>query len=134
MIVLSNNENQVLAPGESIIFDKVIMKGGCCECHMNRTDSVRLKMGRKYLVTFSGNISNESGTGAIELIMTLGGVPLEESSMRLTPGITQVFDNVSATTGVEVHCMDFGRISITNNSATANVGIAAGSSLVIREV
>lgn len=134
MIVLSNTQDQTIGPGESIIFDRVVMKSGCCECHMNRTDSVRLKMGRKYLVTFSGNISNETGTDAIELIMRLGGVPLEETSMQLTPGITQVYDNVSATTGVEVHCMDFGRISVTNNSDTADIGIAAGSSLVIREV
>lgn len=134
MIVLSNTETQTIAPGESIIFDRVVMRSGHCECHMDRTSSVRLKMGRKYLVTFSGNISNATGTGAIELIMSLGDVPLEETSMQLTPGITQVFDNISSTTGVQVSCLDYGRLRVVNNSATASVGIAAGSSLVIREV
>lgn len=37
MIELSNTADQVLTAGQSITFDKVLLKTGCAECHRANT-------------------------------------------------------------------------------------------------
>lgn len=129
MIVLSNTTAQTLTPGQSIAFDKVVHKSGNAECHRMGTGSVKLKMPGVYAVDFSGNISS-TVAGTPQLVIELGGDPLNETTMKSTPAATGDFNNVSTGTKVRNCCGDYDRITVTNNG-TIDVVVDANSNLRI---
>lgn len=129
MIVLSNTTAQTLAPGQSITFDKVVHKSGCAECHRPGTASVKLRCQGVYAVAFSGNVTS-TGAGTVQLVIELGGDPLNETTMKSTPAATGDFNNVSSGTKVRNCCGDYDRITVTNNG-TIDVVVDANSNLRI---
>lgn len=129
MIVLSNTTAQTLAPGQSITFDKVVHKSGCAECHRPGTASVKLRCQGVYAVDFSGNVAS-TVAGTVQLVIELGGDPLNETTMKSTPAATGDFDNVSSGTKVRNCCGDYDRITVTNNG-TIDVVVDANSNLRI---
>lgn len=129
MIVLSNTTAQTLAPGQSITFDKVVHKSGCAECHRPGIASVKLRCQGVYAVDFSGNVTS-TVAGTVQLVIELGGDPLNETTMKSTPAATGDFNNVSSGTKVRNCCGDYDRITVTNNG-TIDVVVDANSNLRI---
>lgn len=130
MIVLSNTIEQTIQPGQSLIFDEVILKAGCCECHRKNTGSVKLRSNGIYSIGFSGNIGGETAATAVQLAISVGGSPLLETTMISVPAAIADRNNVSTETRYRNCCGDYDRVSVTN-TGTVPVIVAANSSLVI---
>lgn len=132
MLVLSNSTPQILAPGESLIFDTIVFKANeCLCCHRKNSPSVKLMTkGRKYKVDFHANIGPSGAAESTSLILRNEGDNLPETLM-IAPAIADgTFANVSTGTIVANCCCERARITVTNNGLNA-VTVAAGSSLVI---
>lgn len=132
MIVLSNTLAQTLAVGESITFDRVILHTGCGECHRANSQSVKMRAHGIYEIHFSGNIS---GTAAnpVQLSILVGGEPLPETTMIVTPAAAGDQFNVATATAVKNCCGDYDRVTITN-TGTAPVLVETDTLLFVKRV
>lgn len=130
MILLSNTTEQTLQPGQSIVFDEVVLKCGSCECHRRGTDAVKLRSNGVYAAEFSGNIGGTTAATAVQLAFTLGGTPLLETTMISTPAAVGDLNNVAKTTRIKNCCGDYDRIRVTN-TGTTTVVVGANSSFVL---
>lgn len=125
MIELSNTTAQTLAIGQSMVFDTVLLKTGCGECHRKNTGSVKLcaKSGI-YQVYFAGNISGATAGTPVQLNISLGGEVLPETTMIATPAAADDLNNVATTVTIKNCCCDYDRITIVNTGTTAlTVGV-----------
>ncbi len=129
MTVLSNTTEQTLQPGQSIVFDDVIFKSGCGECHRKNTSSVKLRANGIYALHFSGNIGGETAATPVQLSLTLGGSTLPETTMISTPAATTDRNNVATATRVRNCCGDYDRVSVTN-TGTVPVIVAPNTSFI----
>ncbi len=132
MIELSNTTEQTLQPGQSLIFDEVILRAGCCECHRNNTGSVKLRSNAIYSVSFSGNIGGVTAATPVQLSFDLGGSVLPETTMISVPTAIADRNNVSKTTRLKNCCGDYDRISVVN-SGTVPVVVAPNSSFIVEK-
>jgi len=132
MLQLSNSAVQTLAPGQSIIFDTVLVnKGECGCCHRKNSPAVKLyKRGTTYDVSFNGNIGTTTADGVAELAIQLGGETLPETMMTSETTAAGGLNNVFAHTLVPVCCNSYDRITVTNVGAST-INVDANSSLVI---
>ncbi len=130
MIVLSNTTEQTLQPGQSLVFDEVTFKAGCCECHRNNTGSVKLRSNGIYALTFSGNIGGPTAATPVQITMSLGGSTLPETTMISVPAAVTDRNNVSASTRLKNCCGDYDRVSIVN-TGTVPVIVAPNSAFIV---
>lgn len=130
MILLSNTTEQTLQPGQSIVFDEVLLKCGSCECHRRNTDAVKLRSNGVYVAEFSANIGTAVANTPVQLALTLGGSPLPETTMISNPGAVGSLNNVAKTTRIKNCCGDYDRVRVTNTGTTAVV-VGANSSFVL---
>lgn len=107
MIELSNTTAQVIPAGQSITFDKVLLKTGCAECHRENTGSVKMRANGIYEVSFAGNISGAVAGTPVQLAFQLGGVTLPETTMVSTPGAANASNNVATSTLIKNCCGDY---------------------------
>ena len=129
----SNNNQQVVNPGETVIFTEspvpcergfvnhrdeqgsFILSGWIPRqygCRCNRKDSAL------YLVDFGANIAIPTGgtAGAISLALTIGGSEIPASIMTVTPTATEQFFNVSRAINVQVFCNCCQTLTVRNIS------------------
>lgn len=131
MLNLTNTTEQILAPGESITFDLVLLRTGCCpraERHRVGSANVELLNGNIFNVDFSANIAGEAA-GAIQLAVFVNGEALPESTMISTPAAANELNNV-ARPGIKIRklgCSD--TVSVRNNGTT-NIILPAKSALL----
>lgn len=131
MILLSNTTAQLLQPGQSITFDKVILHHGCGECHNEQLPkTVKLRKQGVYTLHFSANITSATAGDALQLAIAAGGQPLVETAMNTTPSTANALRNVSTGTYFENCCSDMNRLSVINTGATA-VTVAPNTSFMI---
>ena len=105
MIVLSNLTTQVIQPGQSVTFDKIVLKAGTCECYNSQLPkSVRLKSNGIYSLGFSGNVAAAEAGQALQLAIAIGGQPLVETAMNSTAETAYGLNNVSTETRFRVSC------------------------------
>lgn len=134
MIVLSNNANQTLQPGQSMLFNEVIRHTGNGECHRKGSGTVTLKQkGGCYVISFSGNIQGTVDNTTIQLNIQSNGASLPETTMILTPSTAVEFNNVSTTTSVGSCCAQFDNLTVVNTGTTPIV-IGANPSFMVRRV
>jgi hypothetical protein len=135
MIVLSNSAAQTIAAGQSVIFDTTVIKTGCAEYHRENSSSVQLcSNSGVYELYFKGNVTNASGTDAVQLVLTSGGDTLQETQMISTPSASGSYNTVSSMTLIRNGCcITDNRIIVTNNGTVA-VTLAANSALVIKRI
>lgn len=133
MIELSNTADQVLTAGQSITFDKVLLKTGCAECHRENTGSVKMRANGIYEASFAGNISGAVAGTPVQLAFQLGGATMPETTMVATPGAANASNNVATSTLIKNCCGDYDRITVTNNG-TADVTVAANSAFIVRRL
>lgn len=135
MIVLSNTSAQVLASGQSIVFDRVLLKHNCGITHRPNTGIVHLNETRPYEIQFHGNVTGTAGI--MSLTIYDDGAPLPETLMTQRLVDATDYENISAGTIVGVASCPCERvrhaISIVN-SGTTPITIAANSVLIIKEV
>lgn len=130
MIVLSNTAAQTLQPGQSLIFDRVVTKCGCGECHRSNGNSVKLCKRACYELAFSANIRGEAVGTVVDLALSLGTDILRETVMESTTPSVDGFNNVATQTGVRNGCCDFDRVSVVNVGVNPVV-VGANSSFSI---
>lgn len=135
MILLSNTTAQTIAPGQALSFDKVILRSrNCSECYNPQASaSVKLCSQGTYEVSFSGNITNPTGTDAVQIAIAIGGQPLTETYMNSVPGAAGDLNNVAKTTFVKNCCCDLDRLSIIN-TGTVPVAIAPNTAFAIHKL
>lgn len=125
MIIVSNNAAQTIAPGQSVIFDRVIRHCGNGECFREGMTSIKLRGDGLYDISYGANITN-TAAGPVQLSLQLGGGTLPETTAISTPAAVGDFNNVSRSTSVRNCCGDFDRITLTN-TGTADVVVGANS-------
>lgn len=131
MIVLSNLSTQVIAPGQAVTFDNLVLKSGNCECWSRQLpNSTKLKAQGIYGLGFSGNVSVATVGQSAQLAIAVAGQPLVETTMISTPSTADALNNISTETRYRNCCCDMDRISVIN-TGTAPVTLAANSALVI---
>lgn len=134
MILLSNQLEQTLAPGQAVVFDLQIMKKGRCECHRTASSVVSLCTANVFDVSFSGNVTTV-GTGSVgsgQLAIAVDGEALSYGTMIATPDVAGEILNVSKTIPVQGCCgCGAPKISIVNNGTTSVI-LEPNSSLYIR--
>lgn len=131
MIELSNLAAQTLLPGQSVTFDKQVLKTGCGECFNSQVPtSVKLCGRGVYNVEFSGNITSNASTTPIILAITIAGTEIPQTRMNATPAAAGDLTNVGTGTLLNNCCCDLARISVTNVGTNPLV-IAPNSNLRI---
>lgn len=134
MISLSNSTSQAIAAGSSITFDVVNLKTGCAECHRANTASVKLcARPAIYEVNFSANVTNASGTDAVQLALQLSGDTLSDTTMISTPSAAGALNNISTSTLIRNNCCDYDRVTVTNTGTVA-VTVNPNAVLFVRRV
>lgn len=124
---------RIVTSGQSITFDKVLLKTGCAECHRENTGSVKMRANGIYEVSFAGNISGAVAGTPVQLAFQLGGVTMPETTMVSTPGAANASNNVATSTLIKNCCGDYDRITVTN-TGTADVTVAANSAFIVRRL
>lgn len=132
MIELSNTVAQRLTPGQSMVFNDVILHTGCSECHRENTGSIKMRANGIYEVSFGANISCVENRTDVELSIQIGGTTLPETRMISAPGAAG-FNSVYRTTLVKNCCGDYDRITVTN-TGTVDVIIDAHPVLIVKRV
>lgn len=130
MTSLSNTTAQTLQPGQSITFDKIVLKTGCGECYRSSTSSVKLRCNGVYVLSFHGNISGAAAGDVVDLAIQVGGVTLPETLMQYVTVTAAINGNVSAETPFENCCGDYDRVTVTNVGSIP-VNVAANSILTV---
>lgn len=134
MIVLSSSVEQTVQPGQSVVFDTVVQKTGCAECHRNNTGTVMLRdKGGTYEVHFSGNVGSETAATPVQLALALSAAPLAETTMISTPAAVGELNSVSTATLLKNCCCECERVSVMNNGVNPVV-LGANSSLFVKRV
>jgi len=129
MIVASNSAVQTLAPGQSIIFDAIIMRSNECNCCVRRS-SVKITHKGIHTISFSGNIGSTTAETDAELSIEVGGEVLPETRMISTSTAAGELNNVSTTTKYKVCCSSFSVVKVTN-TGTITINVDANTSLVV---
>lgn len=134
MIELSNTAAQVVAPGQAVTFNKIIMHTGCGECFSDRAPtSVKMKANGIYEIHFSGNIGGTAAGTPVQLAIVIGTSALPETVMVSTPAAANNFNNVSTQTRIKVCCCDLDRISVVN-SGTVPTLLSANMNLSVKRL
>lgn len=129
MISLSNTIEQVLAPGQSITFDLVLLHTGCAERHRTESANVELVSGCIFNVDFSANIANGTGAGEIELSVTLNGEPLPQGNLVSTPAAANEINNV-ARPGIKIQTCGCSNTISVRNTGENDIILPAKSALL----
>lgn len=132
MIQLSNSVAQAIQPGQAVTFDVVDLHTGCGECFNKLVPtSVKLRFnGGVYKLQFTGNATTDPAATA-QLAIAIGGTPLVNTAMNLTPATAGELINVHAETLFKNDCCgDVDRVSVINTGTVA-VTLAPGSSFSV---
>lgn len=131
MIKLSNSAAQTILPGQAVTFDKKTLHTGRGECfNPQLPTSAKLCFEGVYEIHFNGNITANAAATPIQLSLAIGGSPLVDTKMSVTPAAAGTLVNVSASTILKNCCCDLSRISVIN-SGTNPLVLAPDSNFYI---
>lgn len=135
MIEVSNMATQTLQPGQSIAFDKVLLRTTCgAECYNKQVPtSVKLKCPGIYELHFNGNVTSDTAGAAVQLAMTIANSPLVETAMNATITAANDIVNVSTSTLLRNCCCDLDRVSVTNIGTVPVTVVQNANFYVIRK-
>lgn len=134
MLVLSNTNEQTLAPGQSCTFDTVILHTGCGECYRPNSGAVGLRAKNGiYEVSYGANIGTATAGESAQLAINVDASPLLETTMISTSSAAGDLNKVSAMTAVRTCCCGMNSITIVN-TGTTTVTIDAHDCLYIKRV
>ena len=134
MIELSNTNAQVLAAGQSVIFDTVLLHTGCGECHRNNSASVNLAQRNAiYEVSFNANIGGVAA-GDAQLAITLDSSPLQETTGIVVTAAAGDLMNVAGSTFVKTCCCNAANTILLTNTGTTDINVGVNGRLSIKRV
>lgn len=135
MIEVSNTTTQTLQPGQSISFDKILLRTTCgSECRNRQVpSSIKLCAKGIYELHFNGNVTSDTAGAATQLAMAIGGAPLVETAMNATITAANDILNVSTSTLLRNCCCDLDRVSVTNIGTVPVTVVQNSNFYVIRK-
>lgn len=119
MIELSNSAELTLQPGQTAIFDTVLLHTGCDTCTRSSTGSIKLRCCGPYEVRFTGNIGTAGDTGTAQLSIAMGGVTYPPSTIISETATVGTLNAVERTFYLANRCGDYDRLTVTNTGTTA---------------
>lgn len=133
MIILSNTIAQTLSPGQSLIFDNVIMHTGCnSECHRNNSAPIVLNKKGIYEINAKLNVTTTVAGSAEISVMAMGG-ELPETRMISTPDVVGDVNTVSCSTGFRP-CGCCGESITIQNVGTVPVTVSPNSMIFVKRI
>ena len=134
MIELSNSNAQVLAAGQSAIFNTVILHKGCTECYRKNSGTVSLTQSKTvYEVSFNCNIG-ATAEGDGQIAITLDGSPLPETTAIVTTATAGDLTNVSATTCLQTCCKPVSYNVLLTNTGTTEINLGANPRFSVKPI
>ena len=134
MIELSNTNAQVLAAGQSVIFDTVLLHTGCGECHRPNSGSVNLtRKNAIYEISYNANIGNTT-TGDAQLAITLDGSPLSETTGKVVTATAGDLRNVSASTFIQTCCCNTANSILLTNTGITEINVDISPRLSVKRI
>lgn len=134
MIELSNTNAQVLAAGQSVIFDTILLHTGCGECHRPNSGSINLaRKNAIYEVSYNANIGG-TAAGDAQLAVTLDGSPLLETTGKVVTTTAGDLQNVSASTFVQTCCCNAANSILLTNTGTTEINVDISSRLSVKRI
>lgn len=133
MITLTNPSAQTVQPGQNVTFTTVDAHTGCSECYRPGTNSVKLRSGGAYEVTYAANVSNGTANQAIQLGVALSGTVMPISIAIEAPATAGTLTNMTRTVPVTNCCCDFDRITLVNSGPNP-INLGPNPMLYIRRV
>ena len=117
MIILTNDGSPILAPGQSLTFNLVILHTGCAECYRPGSGAVGLRRtGSIYDVDFKANIG-ATAPGEANLTLFLDSSPMNETAMVSETAAAGDLNNVACSTAIKTMCMP-STLTVVNNGET----------------
>lgn len=136
MAQLTAVANQIVEPGQSIIFNGEISKR--CILHQDGTGITKLRgitnqCYATFLINFCGNVEIPTGgtVEAISLAISVDGEPIQATSMIVTPAAVSEAFNVSAQAEIKIPQGCCSSIAIRNTSSQ-NIEIPTGNLIPTR--
>ena len=114
MVVLSNQNEQTLQPGQSITFDNIVTKSGCGEAARSGGPLGLTFLNSIYELSFSGNVTGATASEPVQLSISLGGSALPETTMIYTPAAANAVGSVSRSTYVKTGIGLSNQVTVTN--------------------
>lgn len=134
MIELSNTNAQVLAAGQSVIFDTILLHTGCGECHRPNSGSVSLaRKNAIYEISYNANIGG-TAAGDAQLAITLDSSPLLETTGKVVTMTAGDLQNVSASTFVQTCCCNAANSILLTNTGTTEINVDVSSRLSVKRI
>lgn len=134
MIELSNTNAQVLAAGQSVIFDTILLHTGCGECHRNNSAAINLAQKNAiYEVSFNANIGG-TAAGDAQLAITLDGSPLQETTGITVTATAGELRNVAGSTFVRTCCCSGANTILLTNTGTTEINVGANPRLSVKRI
>ena len=134
MLELTNSTDQVLAAGQSAVFDTVLLQLGCTECHRKNSGSVTLNRKNSiYEVSFNCNIGATT-TDDATIGITLDNAPLTETNAIVVTAAPGDLQNVSGSTYVETCCCGSGGTILLTNNGTTSINLGQYPRLTVRRI
>lgn len=129
MLNLSNTTEQVLAPGQSITFDLVLLET-CSKAERHRAGSANTELlcGNIFNIDFSTNLAGQA-QGQVSLSVMLNGEAIPAANMVETVAAANSIYNVSRP-GIKVRKIGCQNIISVRNTGTVNIIIPAKASLL----
>lgn len=135
MIELSNTNAQVLAAGQSVIFDTVLLHTGCGECHRPNSGAVNLAQKKAiYEISFNANIGATTAGDDAQLAITLDGSPLPETTAKVVTTTAGDLQNISASTFVQTCCCNAANTILLTNTGTTTINFDVSGRLSIKRI
>ena len=135
MIELSNTNAQVLAAGQSLNFDTILLHTGCAECHRNNSGSINLTQRNAiYEISFNCNIGATTAGETAQIGITIDGSPLQETNVITVTAVADDLQNVSATTFVKTCCCTAANTILLTNTGTTEINIGTYPRLSVKRI
>lgn len=136
---ITNNELQLVAAGQNVVFDETPVCPTKCITHRQGSGIARLKgltngqCRARFFVSFSGNIQIPAGgtVEAISLAIAVDGEPLQSTQMIVTPAAVEDLWNVSSQVYVDVPCGCCVTVAVENTSTQA-IEVQNSNLIVVR--
>ena len=126
---ITANASQTVNAGNNVLFTSTPVPGNCSIIHREGSGLVSLRgltqqCRARFRISFNGNIAIPSGTTvsaatAISLAIAMGGEALGAATMISTQAAAGTYNNVSATTFIDVPSGCCAQVSVQNNGSEA---------------
>lgn len=137
---VTNTELQTVPSGNVVVYDAVAVRPSCCMNYREGSGQITLRGTRscqrvaRYLITFGANVALPAAADVvpINLAIAINGEPVPSTTMISTPTAAEAFDNVSASTYVDVPFNTSYTISVENTTG-ATIEVQNANLIAVRE-